>query len=81
MECHFPVGFGDLDFENLGIPRVEQYIKEYCQRMGTDSVGNWEFYVAFICFRFAAILQGVYKRALQGKEYFTSSSLISGKHS
>ncbi len=50
----------------MGIPTLKQYIDEYVQRMGTQPINNWEFYVAFICFRFAAILQGVYKRAQQG---------------
>ena len=29
-------------------------------------IDNWDFYVAFNFFRFAAILQGVYKRAITG---------------
>ena len=51
----------------MGIPTLQQYIDEYVQRMGLSKIDNWEFYVAFICFRFAAILQGVYKRARQGE--------------
>ena len=29
-------------------------------------IGNWTFYLAFSFFRFAAICQGVYRRALDG---------------
>jgi hypothetical protein len=30
-----------------------------------DGIQNWNFYLGFAFFRIAAILQGVYKRALQ----------------
>ena len=59
-------GFSNTDLTALGIPLVEEYIAQYCERMGHSSLGNWDFYTAFIFFRFSAILQGVYKRALQG---------------
>ena len=38
----------------------------YCRRAGTEVIGNWPFYLAFSFFRLAAILQGVYKRSLDG---------------
>ena len=43
-------------------------MEEYCQRAGIPAVKNWNFYMAFSFFRVAAILQGVYKRALQGEK-------------
>jgi len=60
-------GFGGADLKSLGIPDAKEYRQMYCQYMGMPEVPNWEFYLAFVCFRFAAILQGVYKRALQGQ--------------
>ncbi len=33
---------------------------------GWKPIDNWSFYVAFCFFRLTAILQGVYKRALDG---------------
>ena len=32
----------------------------------STGIGNWTFYLAFSFFRFAAICQGVYRRALDG---------------
>jgi aminoglycoside phosphotransferase (APT) family kinase protein len=49
-----------------GIPTEEQFVQQYCQRTGRDDITNWEFYLAFSYFRLASIVQGVYKRGLQG---------------
>jgi aminoglycoside phosphotransferase (APT) family kinase protein len=59
-------GLVDLDYDAVGIPSEEAYIKDYCARTGRDSIENWHFYVAFSFFRLAAIVQGVYKRGLDG---------------
>lgn len=56
------------ELPSLGIPTVEEFVNQYARRMNVEITPQmWNFYVAFICFRFAAILQGVYKRSLQGK--------------
>ncbi|MDB4223420.1 phosphotransferase [Granulosicoccus sp.] len=59
-------GLGGVDREALGIPSEQQYVESYCQHMGLSEIPNWDFYLAFSFFRFAAILQGVKKRALEG---------------
>ncbi len=59
-------GLGDVDRKSLGIPTEEEYVAEYCRRMGIDSIPNWNVYVVFSYFRLAAILQGILKRALDG---------------
>ena len=59
-------GLEGLDRAALGIPAEEDYVAQYCRRMGLDGIPNWNFYLAFSFFRFAAILQGVKKRALDG---------------
>lgn len=59
-------GLGDLDRESLGIPSEARYVESYCRRTGVDDIGDWTFYLAFSFFRFAAIVQGVLKRALDG---------------
>lgn len=56
------------DVAELGIPTVQQFVSEYCRRLGVPPIDNFEFYVAFAMFRNAAILQGVYKRAISGKK-------------
>lgn len=59
-------GLGGLDRKALGIPSEEEYVAHYCRLVGIDAIPNWNFYIVFSFFRLAAILQGVYKRALDG---------------
>ncbi|WP_075996459.1 phosphotransferase [Salaquimonas pukyongi] len=59
-------GLGGLDRAALGLPSEEDYVAAYCRRRNIERPGNWPFYVAFCFFRIAAILQGVYKRSLDG---------------
>ncbi len=59
-------GLGNLDRQKLGIPTEQEYVARYCERRGLANIPDWNFYLAFSFFRFAAILQGVYKRALDG---------------
>jgi aminoglycoside phosphotransferase (APT) family kinase protein len=70
MAWHIPPGafrgIAGLDLAALGIPSEEQFIAAYCRRTGRDRIGHWNFYLAYNLFRIAAILQGVYRRALDG---------------
>ncbi|WGL17433.1 phosphotransferase family protein [Microbulbifer bruguierae] len=59
-------GLGGIDRASIGIPTEQEYIESYCKRMGFKEIPHWNFYLAFCFFRFAAILQGVKKRALEG---------------
>ena len=59
-------GYGDLDIAAMGIPSEADYVAAYCRRTGRDSVRDWDFFLAFGIFRLAAIVQGVYKRGLDG---------------
>ena len=49
-----------------GIPTEREYVDIYCRCTGRSSVPHWNFYLAFVIFRYAGIAQGVYKRGLQG---------------
>jgi len=59
-------GFGDTDLAALGVPDERQYVATYAKHTGRDPGGDWPFFLAFSLFRYAAIVQGVYARALQG---------------
>lgn len=59
-------GLGGVDRKTLGIPDEQAYVEKYCGRRGIGAIENWRFYIAFSFFRIIAILQGVYKRALDG---------------
>ena len=61
-------GLRGLDLESMGIPSDKEYMEEYCKNMGIPSIADtWNFYLCFGFFRMAAILQGVYKRSLEGR--------------
>jgi aminoglycoside phosphotransferase (APT) family kinase protein len=62
---HIP-GLIGLDLAELGVPSEEDYIAEYCAEAGLDGVPNYNFYLAFSFYRFAAIAQGIYARFLAG---------------
>ncbi|RFA27268.1 phosphotransferase family protein [Alkalilimnicola ehrlichii] len=59
-------GLVGLDFAAENIPSEEDVLAAYCKRSGRDGIPNWNFFLAFSLFRLAAILQGVYARALAG---------------
>lgn len=59
-------GMAGVDRQALGIPTEQEYVQQYCQRRNLPAIAHWEFYLAFSFFRFAAIVQGVHKRAIDG---------------
>ncbi len=71
-------GLGDVDRQALGIPSEAEYVRRYCQRRGIDGIDHWVFYLAFSFFRLSAILQGVYKRALEGNASNDKAKQVGG---
>ncbi len=59
-------GLGEHDRSALGIPTERDYVSQYCERRDIGSIAQWPFYLVFGFFRFAAIVQGVQKRAIDG---------------
>ena len=59
-------GLAGADLEALGIPTEAEMLDTYCRYAGRDGIDNWVFYIAYNMFRSAAIIQGVYKRGLDG---------------
>jgi aminoglycoside phosphotransferase (APT) family kinase protein len=58
-------GIADLDNAGLGIPSQDAYVARYCERTGR-SEGITPFHLAFACFRFAVIFEGIARRAQIG---------------
>jgi aminoglycoside phosphotransferase (APT) family kinase protein len=58
--------FLNVDFEKTGIPTEAAFLADYCRFSGRSGLSDWTFHLAFSAFRSAGILQGVYKRYLQG---------------
>ena len=59
-------GYQGLKLSELGIPSEADYVAAYCRRTGRKVPSDWTFFIAFSLFRLAAIVQGVYKRGLDG---------------
>ncbi|MBL8674577.1 MAG: phosphotransferase [Rhodospirillales bacterium] len=80
MTYHFGEGFGassgyaGQDLKALGIPSEADYVAAYARRTGRDGIPDWDFYVAFSLFRLAGIVQGVYKRGLDGNASSTTAT-------
>lgn len=73
----FMPGLRGLDVKSIGIPTIPETIKLYADRLKFHSKSDatidlgalqskMDYYMAFSLFRSCAILQGVYKRSLQG---------------
>ncbi|MCR5942753.1 phosphotransferase family protein [Ochrobactrum sp. XJ1] len=70
--CHF-YHMGDKDGPQFalevlpaGIPNETEALARYCKTAGISEIPRWPYYLVFALFRSAAILAGVYSRALQG---------------
>ena len=59
-------GLAGVDVAALGIPDEAEYVAAYCRRTGRTAIPGWEFYLVYNLFRFAAICQGIAKRAIDG---------------
>lgn len=59
-------GLNRPNLHELGIPTEEEFVARYCEMAGRGAIENWHFYLVYNLFRSAAIIQGVYKRGLDG---------------
>ncbi len=70
MDYHSPgydgQGLGDANLAARGIPDEAEMVAHYCELSGRPQIENWTFYVVYNLFRSGAIIQGVYKRGLDG---------------
>jgi aminoglycoside phosphotransferase (APT) family kinase protein len=59
-------GLAGADLAKLGIPTEDELVADYCRFAKRGPIENWHFYVTYNMFRSAAIIQGVYKRGVDG---------------
>ena len=59
-------GLAQPDISAYGIPTEAEFIAAYCEAAGRDGIENWKYYLIYNLFRSAGIIQGVYKRGLDG---------------
>ena len=77
MHHDWPIGgLGSVDRAQLGIPPEADLVRQYCASTGHHKPANWDALIAFQCFRFAAILQGVRKRQLDGNASASNAAAV-----
>ncbi|MCK6453976.1 MAG: phosphotransferase family protein [Alphaproteobacteria bacterium] len=59
-------GLAGVELAPLGIPDETAYVAAYCRRTGRQRIEHWDFYMAFVMFRMAAIFQGIMGRVRDG---------------
>lgn len=70
MDYHSPgydgQSLGNADLAAMDIPSEQEMLEHYCKLTGRDGIDDWTFYLVYNLFRSGAIIQGVYKRGLDG---------------
>jgi len=80
MASSWPIaGLGGVARVPLGIPAEEDLVAHFCSKTGHSKPENWDALIAFQCFRFAAILQGVLKRHLDGNASAGNAAVVGGQ--
>ena len=69
-------GLAGLNRKTEGIPTERDYVQRFEAKSNMGEIQNWPFYLAFNCFRFAAIAQGVLKRHLDGNASSASAAVV-----
>ncbi len=72
-ESYEDKGLSSVDFATSGIPTEDEVVAEYCKHAQRGTIENWPFYLIYNMFRSAAIIQGVYKRGLDGNASSTKA--------
>ena len=77
MPSNWPIGgLGGLDRDALHIMQEESLIDYFCAHTGLTKPENWDMWISFQLFRFAAILQGIRKRYLDGNASASNASEV-----
>ena len=64
--CYYDELENEKELTESGIPTENEFLARYCELTGREVIKNWTFYIVYNFFRSAAIIQGVYKRGLDG---------------
>lgn len=67
-------GLMGVNIGKLGIPPEKDFLAAYAAESGSGEIADYDFFVAFGMFRLAAIVQGVYKRGLDGNASSTRAA-------
>ncbi len=70
------LGFDETRKKIDGIPSEKKLFEIYSNELGYDILKHWKYLLAFNCFRFAGILQGITKRVLDGNNAGSDAKII-----
>ncbi|CUH65425.1 Phosphotransferase enzyme family protein [Thalassovita gelatinovora] len=73
-------GLAGVDRSAQGLMSDEGFVDAYCARRNLAGIDKFGFYLAFTFFRMAGIIQGVYKRALDGNASNPERAKLLGSH-
>ena len=73
------LGFNESRNNFDGIPSEKELLETYSNELGYDILKHWNYLLAFNCFRFAGILQGITKRVLDGNNAGSRGKMIGGQ--
>ena len=80
MDYDWPIGgLSGIDLATFGIPAEDDLVQLFCHQTGYEKPANWDALISFQCFRFAAILQGVLKRHLDGNASASNAASVGGQ--
>ncbi|MGH1423289.1 MAG: phosphotransferase family protein [Pseudooceanicola sp.] len=63
-----------VDIAKAGLPTEDAVLARYCDTAGRSAIPDWPVHLAFACFRYAAIVQGVAARAASGNASSASAN-------
>ncbi|MGR3320304.1 MAG: phosphotransferase family protein [Pseudooceanicola sp.] len=77
LQYHLPRDIpGVQDPVAAGLPSEAEILARYAEKTGRDGIPDWPVFVAFACFRYAAIVQGVAARAARGNASSASADPV-----
>jgi aminoglycoside phosphotransferase (APT) family kinase protein len=85
MQWHMPAsndgaGVGSLAGVDVpGLPRLEEYVAEYCRRRNLEALPHSDTYLAYNFFRLAAIFQGIAGRVRDGTAINPNAAMLAGQ--
>ncbi|MGC6390655.1 MAG: phosphotransferase family protein [Alphaproteobacteria bacterium] len=77
MQAHWPIGgLGGIDRAECAVPSESDLTSRFAEKTGITIPDDWEIWIGFHCFRFAAILQGIRKRVADGNASADNASEV-----
>ncbi|MFB9123796.1 phosphotransferase family protein [Paraburkholderia dipogonis] len=72
-------GIAEFDLKALGLPNENEYVAHYCIDTRRTDIPNFDYYVVFNMFKFAAILHGVKARAVRGNAASAEAATVGNR--